>query len=237
MKVFKIIVLFVLLLSTNIYTQFNSNQFVLRGGVSGYFENQKYTDDYVMNEFVTNRHSVSVIPYIGYTISESEIIGLGIGYKRYCSKQETLGFVTGTSVIAGNSISENLSNELIITPYYRKYISVGEKLSFYFDGNGNVGFGKIKNVNNYKDLRSVNPNNYIENKREVEGDSFSIGIDLSAGISYKLTEKLMVELRLAGLWYDWSKETLELEDKLITNIDSKFDYRLNSIGLSVSYLF
>ena len=118
--------------------------------------------------------SLSIIPNIGYFVSDNFALGTGIGY----SYQKT-----------GFSSSTGQNSAVVINPFGRYYVSLSDQFKFFGQASVPLSFGTVKSVD-------VNGNTGAKT-----GSSTSIEVALSPGFAFFPTKKIAVQLALAGIAY------------------------------------
>lgn len=110
--------------------------------------------------------NLGFFPKLGYSINDNLIIGIGLGYQYSKTEDEN----------TQNFNNESTINRYSIYPYIKKYIPLGKKLAFHVQGEA-----KYSNFKNKDESTDDEYKNY----------SFFIG--LRPGISYYLSEKILLQ--------------------------------------------
>ncbi|SNR39549.1 outer membrane beta-barrel protein [Lutibacter flavus] len=159
-----------------------------------------------------NQFYVGFYPRVGYAINNNLIIGIGIGYEYHNNK---------------NYYSETESynsdqNGIVVFPYIKKYFNVNEKFSFHLQGEFRVS--KSWNDNN----SSINFNSYEENNS-------SLFVGIRPGITFFLTEKIVLETSIGALGYSTGKNESNNREGKFNSFN--FNFNSNNLLLGLSYFF
>lgn len=138
-------------------------------------------------------NSFSINPTVGYFISDNLAIGTGIGYN--WSKSE------------GDKNNSIKFDAFQVSPFVRKY-----------SANGPVRFFAQLSVPMAWGTQTVETSS-IEKKNKFE----NYGVELAPGLAYFPTSKIGIELKVRGLYYNYSKNKTE-------------DITTNTFGLNVNSL-
>lgn len=120
-------------------------------------------------------HDFSILPNVGYFVSDNIAVGTGIGYQ------------TSKSAIPSDFGKEGA---FVIAPFGRHYVPVAEKFKFFSQLSVPMAFGTTKATND--DLKVG----------EKTGTSTSIGVALSPGFAYYPSSKIGIEFALNGIAYN-----------------------------------
>lgn len=124
--------------------------------------------------------SLSIIPNLGYFVSENFALGTGIGYSY--SK-------TGAASPTGQN------EAVVVSPYGRYYVGLNDQFKFFGQAAVPLAFGTVKAVDASGDTGAK------------AGTSTSVGVALSPGFAYFPTKKIGIEFALRGISYnDYSVE-------------------------------
>lgn len=185
--------------------------------------------------------SISFVPNISYFFSPKLAIGLGVGYRGASSQ----GPPQTDNSIGYTYRLKTSSSGVVINPYAKYYISLGEKAAFFLQGDVNVHIGSSKNE--YYD----NTDNVVREGEPGKAQAFGIGI--LPGILFFPSEKIGIELALGtpasignggayllGFGHQTDRVTTyngnaRAEEKRKTNTISFLN--LNSIGVGVSVFY
>lgn len=167
----KKVILSIALLSGIAFTtqaQTEQGKFVVGGNIS---YNTLKTDA----EGAKSSHEFSILPNLGYFVSDNISIGTGIGYQTFKdSKKSLIG----------------KQEAFVIAPFGRYYTPVAEKFKFFGQLSVPMAFGTTKAID--EDLKVGDKN----------GNSTSIGVALSPGFAYFPTSKIGIEFALNGISYN-----------------------------------
>ncbi len=195
---FCIVILFTTIFSENLFGQYK----FFTGGQFNYASSGNSEND--------NKQTVfGFLPYLGYSVNDNIIVGLGLGF----NSQKT--------VLSGSSDYTISANSLQIQPFGRYRKSVSDKLGLY----GELGFiilnGKAKT--SFPD--------FPENDSEQKFNNFNVYA--GPGIDYAFSDRWVVN----ALWGAISYSVASLEDD--PQKDNVFAFSLNpaAINLSLNYLF
>ena len=123
-----------------------------------------------------------ILPRIGFFINGNTAVGVGLGY----SKNET-EFKDGSE-------KETLTSpRLIIEPFIRHYKSLGEKANLFVDASVSYRSGTDKD--RYTD------SDYPEDNESSELENSEFGISISPGLTYKVADRVAIELTVGKLSY------------------------------------
>ncbi len=205
----KIFLLFIAcsLVSTLAQAQIESGAIAIGGTFSINSQNstQKFANGSTGSNIESDRNSFQISPRIGYFISNSMAVGLGIRYQR--SKFER---VDVNDVIT----NENTLSEFFINPYLEKYIGISENLFFISSLNVLVGSGKSKqNI-----------------PAGIESDINTFNINLSPGFGYFISKKFLVTAIFGELFYQ-SRKVKDGDGSAQTG----FETTDNTFGLNTSF--
>lgn len=167
----KKVILSIALLSGIAFTtqaQTEKGNFVVGGNVS-------YSTLKTDAEGAKASHEFSIVPNIGYFVSDNISIGTGIGYQTSKASQESL---TGKQ------------EAFVIAPFGRYYTPVAEKFKFFSQLSVPMAFGTVKAID--EDLKVG----------DKSGNSTSIGVALSPGFAYYPSSKIGIEFALNGISYN-----------------------------------
>ncbi|NHE59903.1 outer membrane beta-barrel protein [Cyclobacterium plantarum] len=178
---------------SNAFAQFNKGD-KFAGGSFGLSINTSE----VIAQSNNSNFSIHLNPNLGFFVSESAAIGL--------IPQINFSRSTSTNVNGGKSTTNSLSGGMGV--FYRKYFTVAENFSLFFEPRA-VYTGAI--------IRDDGFNNF--------------SLSISPGAAYRISSKWMVEATLGGLLYSRSLDQLGTDQE---SSDSRFAFDLittNSVGL------
>jgi|SRR5690606_5641742 hypothetical protein len=135
----------------------------------------------------TERHSLGIVPSVGYFVSDNFAVGTGIGY----------GYEENTGAASVFGTGDKL-NAFTVAPFARLYKGDGD---FKFFGQLSVpmGWGTVKNGDTKL------------------GNTASYGVELAPGFAYFPTSKIGIELSVRGLYYQNASLEPEAGSKVTTN--------------------
>lgn len=160
--------------------------------------------DFLSSEAESKNWNFNISPTIGYTFSPNWVSGLGLGYG--------YGYFNSSSQIDGGEVfeSENLRHSLVLFPYIRRYMGVGEKLGLFLQG-------EIRYTGSWNDTEQTNSSDTSYNEN-------NLFFGLRPGITYFISKKLALETSLGSFGYSRSKG----------KGDDKYENTSNSFGLSLN---
>lgn len=136
--------------------------------------------------------SLTILPQVGYAISENLAFGLGIGYQY--DKNTEIDDLTGAGKTFDNVDKQGM---FIISPFARYYQSTGEKSFAFAEFALPLGFGS----SNGTKLNTAMDNVEDANLRSLS----AFGINLSFGFNYFLNDKCALEAKWVALNYNSTK--------------------------------
>lgn len=119
-------------------------------------------------------HSFSIVPNVGYFVSDNLAFGTGIGYQ---SSKASSASLTGKQ------------EAFVVAPFGRYYAPVANNFKFFGNLSVPMAFGTSKAIDD--DLKVGDKN----------GNSTSIGVALSPGFAYYPSSKIGIEFALNGISY------------------------------------
>ncbi|MFD0990843.1 outer membrane beta-barrel protein [Mariniflexile jejuense] len=181
----------------------SKNQWIVGGVVS--FNSQQFEDDYELYSSNIKRNSFSIKPDLGYVINDNLIIGVMPGFNIYNSK-----------TINPSNSNEFKSLGYSITPYVRKYVSIGKNFAFNLQGEVSYAF--------------LNEDQYADNSSNAtKGSEKSFFIGLRPGLTYGLSQKVLINTNIGAIGYSHLKRDYEIGS------DSKGN--TFNVGLGTSNLY
>jgi len=151
----------------------------------------------------------TLAPSVGYFMSEKIAVGASVSYTLDRTKESGSPETIESRSIFG------------IAPFARYYALQMGNVSVFAQGTLALGFGSetIKVDGTKSDLGSI----------------FAIGLSVAPAISYDLGEKLSLEARLGGLYFQHMKDTDETDDSYRTTNSWGLNANLSSISFGVIY--
>lgn len=123
-------------------------------------------------------HNFSIVPNVGYFVSDNFAVGTGIGYQ---------------SSKASSESNVGKREAFVIAPFGRHYTPVAENFKFFGQLSVPMAFGTTKAIDG--DLKVG----------DKTGNSTSIGVALSPGFAFFPSSKIGIEFALNGISYNNSK--------------------------------
>ena len=200
-------------------------QKVFVGGQINSYKDDLYTEKTNTSFTITDKAKYSrltILPSIGYSISETTAIGLEIGY----SNQKRVGYNNSSSIFTDYDYK---SNYLHINPYFRLGKKVVDNLYFQNKISLDFSIGKQKGPD------------YDENYDEVTKVSkfISIGPSYTPEFYYIINSKLGLKLNLGSIYLKYSKESQHDDSEMNFEDDKQFDFNFDidfrSIGLGLEF--
>jgi outer membrane immunogenic protein len=178
------ITIFFFAITSTVYGQFSQGTVQL-GGTIRVFQDQTNNEYLVGSEFaaILNEgidREISILPRIGFFISDNTSLGFGIGYTNSFTRQE-FSFQTSDDIFE-NEIRTNL---ISIEAFSRFHINVSDNFYFFLEPSLTANFGKAKNGLN----------------EEIEENIFGFSIGANPGILYMINNKFGVEGTFGFLGY------------------------------------
>lgn len=174
------------------------------GGTIGFNYQNSENPSSVNQKLKSN--SFNVRPEIGYAIGDNLVIGITSGYGYGNSKGEDPNF-------------ENKRNTYALASYIRKYFSVNKKLAFNLQGE--ISYSQSK--------QTIQQTNDLTN---YSGKGFFIGI--RPGITYGLSDKILLQTNFGSLGYSNSKSTNNSQE---TSKSNSFGLNLSTSDVYFGVLF
>jgi hypothetical protein len=209
-KVLSITLLALFCLEAN--AQLQKGNIMIGGSLS--FSNNSSEQDFATGFSSSEATSFRLSPKAGYLLSDRAVIGLG------------LGLITSMNEYTSNSSSqETRSKGLDISPFYRQYFSLSDKVAFFAHGTATLGFSKSK---------SKSQNGTDVDETEGNGTSYAIGI--APGVNYFLNEKWALEASLGGLGYSaGNSDTSGTFGSDIKSRGFNFNFGIDSFSFGLKY--
>lgn len=179
-------------LAVSLNAQIESGK-ILIGGEFGFNSNSQSSVAPVAVD-INKSMNLTILPQIGYALSENLAFGLGIGYD--------YGKNTSIDAIAGTAKTFDYVNKegmFVIAPFARYYQSTGEKSFAFAEFALPLGFGS----SNDNQINTAGDNVEDANQRSMS----SFGVNLSFGFNYFLNDKCALEAKWVALTYGSTKYT------------------------------
>lgn len=155
-------------LSLGSYAQTEQGKYIL-GGTASY---QSSKSDATNANAAEN---LSLVPNLGYFVSDNFAIGTGIGYNY--SK-------------TADASATGMNQAVVVSPFGRYYAGLSDQFKFFGQASVPMTFGTVKSVDANGDTGAK------------VGSSTSVGVDLSPGFAYFPTKKIGIEFALRGVSYN-----------------------------------
>jgi hypothetical protein len=158
-----------------------------------------------------------VVPKAGYFLSDRAVAGLGLGFS-------VLHYTTDY----GSSSQENNGNGFSISPFYRIYFPLGDKVVLFAHSSASLGFSKVKST--------IEADGTEDETHTTKGRSYSVSV--GTGLSYFLTEKWALEATFGAVSYN--AEKTDRKDTSDNDIEFKssgfqFNFGIDSFSLGLKY--
>lgn len=119
-------------------------------------------------------HNFSIVPNVGYFVSDNIALGTGIGYQ---SSKASYASLTGKQ------------EAFVVAPFARHYTPIANNFKFFGNLSVPMAFGTTKAIDG--DLKVGDKN----------GNSTTIGVALSPGFAYYPSSKIGIEFAFNGISY------------------------------------
>lgn len=199
------IFVFTCILSISLFAQSNQGRITLGGGVN--FESTTNKTDPASSE--RTETFFSIVPRLGYYISDAVKIGLGVGFTSRTIENKPL---VGTT-------SKNTNTSLVINPFARFYMPASEKVDLFLEGNFSYTDGTYE----------FNGNN--------TGKTSSIGIFVAPGVEFSISQRISLDLSVGQVGYFTNTTTPDAAGSS-KDIDNTFRFNLDlsTVGLGINIL-
>lgn len=164
--ILSIVTLAAISFSSNAQTE--KGKFIV-GGTASYQSTKSDADNAKANE------SLSLVPNLGYFVSDNFAIGTGLGYN-----------YSKTAVASPTGKEE----AIIVSPFGRYYMGLSDQFKFFGQVSVPMAFGATN---------STDANGDVIDKT---GTSTSVGVAVSPGFAYFPTKKIGLEFALTGVSYN-----------------------------------
>ncbi len=196
------------------FSQISSGSLVVGGAFSLSLSKDK-TEEGSNTEDGPFRTYFSLTPDVEYFLADNLSAGIGIGYALNKSKTE-------------NSTSEVISKNgmFTISPYLKKYFSLGDRAYFYGQALASIGFGKVTNETKFSSSTITTERN---------SSMFSIGV--VPGFRYDISDKVGLEAGIGFLGFTQDVEKSKNGNTEVRDITNTFSFRFvpNSLSLGIRY--
>ena len=159
--------------------QTEQGKFIVGGNVS-------YSTSKTDAEGAKSSHNFSIVPNVGYFVSDNIAVGTGIGYLSNKADEASL---TGKN------------EAFVVSPFGRYYVPIADKFKFFGQLSVPMAFGNTKETDEQLKVG------------DKTGSSTSIGVALAPGFAYFPSSKIGIEFALNGVSYNhYSVEDSEGND-------------------------
>lgn len=209
-----VILMFIALGPLKAFSQISSGSLVVGGAFSLSLSKDK-TEQGSNTDEGPSRTYFSIIPDVEYFLADNLSAGMGIGYTLNRSKTE-------------NSNSEVITKDgmFTISPYLKKYFSLGDRAYFYGQALASFGFGK-----------ETIETKFSSSTLTTERNSSIISIGIVPGFRYDISDKVGLEAGIGflGFIHDVDKSKNGNTDR--RDITNTFSFRFvpNSLSLGIRY--
>jgi outer membrane immunogenic protein len=208
----KIILVSLVLLSFNsAFAQLKKGNRLINGTFSAAVSHQELPPPSTLN---AKTSAFSIQPRIGFFTSDKMVLGVGVGYNYSKTKYDY-----------GSSPSNtNRTYTYSITPFVRRYFSLGDKVAFFLDGRLNFGFGNTNYTNS-----TYNPNTGLVEPGTFDSNNFTSGLSVKPGVAFFISEKWSAEATFATIGFDYNKAKASHSDSY------NFATNINSLAFGLTY--
>jgi len=120
-------------------------------------------------------HNFSIVPNVGYFVSDNIAVGTGIGYE-------------SNKLDRASEVGK--SEAFVVSPFGRYYVPVADKFKFFGQLSVPMAFGNTKETDEQLKVG------------DKTGSSTSIGVALAPGFAYFPSSKIGIEFALNGVSYN-----------------------------------
>jgi hypothetical protein len=176
----------------------------------------------------------SFLPSIGYFVTETSSLGIGIGYDRFdqVSKSRTPNvFLIGQPTTLYAYENTNTGEQFIVKPYYRMHKILSQNFVLFAEFNAFYGFGSRERTINSTATEiatngSITSQTFSSTKLSEKQNTWGIG--LSPGIIFFPHEKWGIDLSIGLLRYS---EVLGEQSNSSSNLTLQPSFNNLSLGL------
>lgn len=136
----------------------------------------------------TKNTAVGFSPVLAKFTSSNVLKGVGV-YYRYNQSE---------SILAGNRLNKSTNHEIGLSVFSQRFYSLGKDFYFTLSKGGRLGYVTGKNFDGTNDSRNK---------------GISVSGSLTPGISYRIHERLLLDLSindLIGVYYNYSESVVDL---------------------------
>ncbi len=149
----------------------------------------------------------SVVPTVGYFISDNIAIGTGVGYN-YDKKVS----------------NKNLNQSFEVSPFGRYYVGLSDQFKFFGQLSVPMAFGNNKLVDDQGEV--------ADDKYE---STTNIGVNLAPGLAFYPTKKIGIELSVNGLGYNHYTAEAELTGNKVKS--NAFGFNADTFAPKLGVMF
>lgn len=177
----------------------------------------------------------SFLPSVGYFVTETSSLGIGIGYDHYDqvskSRNPNIFLIGPTTLYAYENT--NTRGQFIVKPYYRMHKIISQNFVLFAEFNAFYGFGTQERINNSTTTEiatngSITSQTFSSTKLSEKQNTWGIG--LSPGIIFFPHEKWGIDLSIGLLGYS---EVLGEQSNSSSNLT--LQPSLNNLSLGLKY--
>jgi len=173
---------------------------------------------------ITKTLDLNISPRLGIFISDKIALGVELGYS-YLKNEFNYPNTNGYYVTNSSSKSSSFT----VQPFFRNYIPVSEKISFFTHSTAGISFG-VRNI----EYLFLDPNDGRVLTQKYKYDAFSGAISLSPGIAFFISPKWSAEATFASLGYRFSNNKPQSGDTA-KSYDFIFNYGFSAFNFGVAY--
>jgi len=201
----KILIIIVCLAGMNIpnYAQYSKGKIALGGSFSISYEKTKTNTTSTSSNF-------EILPSAEYFITNNFSVGMDIGYQ---SQMSEYPYAPSSNTL------KTVNSSFIAQPYVKKYLSLGEHLSFFGKAEVDVSFGKVTTT--------------VASDTQTE-KTFEVAAGVSPGLSFLLSKRTLIEATFGTIGF--STETDKPDSGTKTTITGlTFTVNPVAFGLGVKF--
>lgn len=184
--------------------------------------------------FTSSNTFWSFLPSIGYFVTETSSLGIGIGYDRFdqiSKSRNSSPILIGQPTTLYSYENTNARGQFIVKPYYRIHKIISQSFVFFAEFNGFYGFGSREQTNN-STITEVGSNGSITSQTfsntKLNEKQNTWGVGLNPGIIFFPHEKWGIELSIGLLGYS---EVLGEQSNSSSNLTLQPSFNNLSLGL------
>ncbi|MCU7613806.1 porin family protein [Chryseobacterium sp. GMJ5] len=172
--------------------------------------------------------SFRILPTVGFFVAPNLAIGTGIGY-------QSDKFTTTTTNVFGPSTnvstSEDTQSAFVVSPFVRKYWTLGDKLYFFGQLEVPMEFGKFKSEGT---STTTTGSTVTTASTSTETNYTAIGVNVKPGLDYFLNKNWTIEATIGEFGYNTAKLDVDGAEN-VNNFN--FGLNLSSVTIGVKYVF